>query len=181
MTEVRGVEEVERAGLAFAEREGFSLIGRLGFGQDGSVYRTSDETAVKVFAEERLFFAEWEAYLRIEEAGLTTAAGHAIPGLRKADFGLWVLHLDLVYPPFVLDFARVSLGARSERRWPPHVWAERVAAWERRFPRAHWPRVLEVREALGAAAGVWLEDLHPGNVRFEDSDEAGPSGSTPAS
>ncbi len=179
MTGSRGVEETEAAGLAFAAEHGFELLGRLGFGQDGSVYRTSEETALKVFAEERLFVAEWEAYLLIEEAGVESVAGHAIPRLLRTDFGRWILHLDLVFPPFVLDFARVSLHERSETKWPPDVWAERMAAWEKRFTAAQWPVVLDVRETLGAATGVWLEDLHAGNIRFADSDEEAdaPSGS----
>ena len=126
----RNPEETKAAGASFAKEHGFELIERLGFGQDGTVYLTSIGTAVKVFAEERLFEAEWEAYLLIEEAGLDEVAGHAIPNLRRTDFSRWILHLGLVTPPFVLDFARVSLHERSETKWPPDVWAERMAAWE---------------------------------------------------
>lgn len=164
--------------LAFARAHGFELVDRLGFGQDGEVHRTSLPTAVKAFNEERLFLAEWEAYLLLEEAGIVSAAGHAVPALLKADFGLRVLHLELVFPPFVLDFARASLGERSERRWPAHVWNERMAEWQTRFRPHQWPKVLEVREALGAAAGVWVEDLHQGNIRFVDSDETGDTSSS---
>lgn len=151
---------------------------RLGFGQDGEVYRAHPASVLKVFAEARLFEAEWNAYLLLEEAAVLEVSGHAVPVLLRTDFTLRVLQLTMVQPPFVLDFARASLGERSERRWPAHVWNERMAEWQTRFRPHQWPKVLEVREALGAAAGVWVEDLHQGNIRFVDSDETGDTSSS---
>ena len=164
---------MEERALSFAVEHGLGLEERLGFGQDGEVYRTDAQTVLKVFAEDRQFEAEWEAYVRIEEAGFTQICGHAIPVLLRADFGRSILHLTIVREPFVLDFARATLGRRSETRWPADVWSECMAQWRTRFRSHQWPKVLEIREALGAASGVWMEDLHQGNIRFADSDETG--------
>lgn len=138
-----------------------SLAQRLGYGKDGMVWATTDQTAVKVFMRAESYAQERDVYHRLEILGVQSVSGHAVPILLHADDHLGVLEMTIVQPPFVLDFA----GARLDERptFPPDVMEEWFMAKQEEFG-ADWKQarlVLYEMERLG----VYLLDVHPGNIR----------------
>lgn len=146
-----------------------SAIGqRLGLGLEGFVVETSRGTAVKVFGRPPACRRERDVYRRLTERQVVSIQGHAVPQLLGYDDELGVIEMSIVAPPFVLDFGKARLDTSWEEafRDAPHVVVERWAHWESLFEPEQWPMVLAIYGELGRRYGVWLEDLHPGNIAF---------------
>ena len=94
-----------------------------------------------------------------------------------ADVELGVIELTVVAPPFVLDFGKIQLDLMLEEVWEPEILDERWAYWESLFEPHEWPKVLQITGILGDRFGIWIEDLHRGNIAFAESrggeDDAG--------
>lgn len=71
----------------------------LGAGQDGTVWRTSADTAVKVFHREGAFASELAAYQRLAELDMVKVNEFVIPRLIGFDDALQVIEKDIVSPP----------------------------------------------------------------------------------
>ncbi len=155
---------------AFQRLQSFSKgdCRRLGFGQQGSVFETSYGTAAKVFSGVEAYRRELGVYLRLTEHRVTSIQGHAVPQLLRFSDALGIIEMSIVSRPFVLDFgkSRIDTSWEHEFRDDPHVIEERWAHWESQFESEQWPTVLAIYDELGRKHGVWLEDLHPGNIGF---------------
>ena len=153
---------LERASLYAASRS-IQLKQQLGFGKDGSVYSTSKATAVKVFRLQEMFSREWACYARLSELGIFEILGHWVPQLRGADDRLLVIEMSIVERPFLLDFASAYLDDPPD--FPPDV----IQQWEESKQEEfgpHWPRVVTLLELLKQDFGIYLLDVHPGNIAF---------------
>src|SRR5262249_356757 len=73
--------------LQYQERYQCQLLGYLGAGpgQDGFVLKSDRLTAVKFFDRIDRFSREFEVYLLLEEEGIQSVVGHAIPEAIRAD------------------------------------------------------------------------------------------------
>lgn len=79
----------------------------LGWGIGGFVYLSPDQvSAVKVHHGSG-FLTELETYRRLEHLGIRELHGLSIPRLLGYDHDLRVIQMDVVSPPFLLDFAGV--------------------------------------------------------------------------
>ncbi len=89
-----------------------------------------------------------------------------VPQLLSVDAALGAIEMSVVSRPFVLDFGKIQLDRRLEDAWPAEVLEERWAYWESLFEPEQWPIVLAIYGELGHRFGIWLEDIHPGNIGF---------------
>jgi len=101
--------------------------------------------------------------------GVVAIHGHQVPQMLGHDDDLGVIEMSIVTRPFVLDFGKVRLDQRLEDVWPDEVLAERWAYWRSLFEDAQWPIVLAIFRELGGRYGIWLEDIHPGNIAFKEA------------
>ncbi|MEZ6128328.1 MAG: hypothetical protein R3C59_06580 [Planctomycetaceae bacterium] len=157
-------DAIERMQRYAADRQ-IGLIERLGQGYDGVVVSTSNATALKSFAFERLFARELEVYQRLQEHRIDDVHGFAVPGLVDFDTGLWVLEMEIVSPPFVLDFAGAYLDRAPD--YPPEVMEEWEADKCEQFGDERWETVRIVMFAF-QRMGIYLADVKPGNIMFLD-------------
>ncbi len=144
----------------YVQSRGCAIVNQLGGGYDGAVYGTDRGTAVKSLIHPILYRHERDVYLHLREQGITNVKGFQVPSLIDYDEELLVVEMTIVMPPYVLDFA----GARLQRR---HRYSEEdLAEWKRdkqeQFE-ADWPLVQTMIWAF-ESLGVYLNDVHPGNV-----------------
>jgi len=98
------------------------LVRELGAGYDGSVFATDRMTAIKSFEFTRLFERERDIYLRLFELRLTEVEDCTIPELIDYDDKLLIVEMQIVQPPFVLDFAGAYLDTPPD--YPDDVYTE---------------------------------------------------------
>lgn len=137
-----------------------------GYGMDGTIWRTSRHSAVKLFEREKNFRDELECYQRFTAAGVDAISGFAVPELLDFDSELMVIEIKIVRPPFLLDFGKVYLDA------PPPYWddAEIMEHWHaegRENFGNRWAKVLSVIRIL-EGYGIYYVDPKPGNIMFAD-------------
>lgn len=147
----------------YAQSRGVSVGTRLGFGNDGTVCVIGGKTAAKAFYRVATFERELEIYQRLREREMLDAAGFAVPQLIDFDEELGVIEMDLMAPPYILDFGKAYLDRK------PDYSAETLADWQEErielFGEQAWKRV---RRALAALAGIGIHyyDAKPGNVEL---------------
>ena len=151
----------------FAERNGLTYDRELGKGYDGIVFATGRPSAVKAFRHESLYHNELAVYRRLEEEGMREVRGFKVPRLYAADEELWVLEMEWVHPPFVLDFAGAYLDREPPWKNDPEVYGTWFAEKKEQFGPDRWGEVLAVMREL-LRVGVHLADVKPGNIEFED-------------
>jgi hypothetical protein len=148
---------------AYAAARGFQLSVSLGYGKDGSVFASTVGRAVKVFATAGAFERELDCYRRLAEAGVRTILGLHVPQLKGWDEALHVIDMTIVARPFLLDFASAYLDA------PPEFSPEVMEQWEQEGREKFgqdWSRVLVLLTYLQETFGIYLLDVHPGNIAF---------------
>ena len=153
----------------YADRYGLKLGKQLGSGIHGIVLVAESQqaparTAIKVHERQASFLRERDVYLRLQQQRVREVRGSHVPQLLGYDDELWVIEMEIVARPFVLDFA----GAYLDR--PPDYQEEVLAEWrsekEEQFGE-RWPAVQDILWAL-ERYGIYLRDVSPGNVAFED-------------
>lgn len=130
-------EAIERI-QAYVAAHHLSLNEELGRGYDGIVYATDQNTAIKGLRYEALYQRERDVYLRLEENGIETVQGCNVPKMIRSDDALWIVEMELVKAPFVLDFAGAYLDEKPD--FPKSV----MARWQREKRQqfgANWDRV----------------------------------------
>lgn len=148
---------------AYADKHGKTIAMHLGGGFDGVVVSTGP-TAIKAARHEPLYLRERDVYIRLLENDVNNVAGFAVPKLVEFDDELQVIEMEIVSPPFIVDFAGAYLDERPD--YPEDV----LAAWDaekREIFEHRWPTVRRIM-AVFERWGVYLADVHPGNVRFAD-------------
>ena len=149
---------------AYARRSGQARLGLLGQGKDGRVWITSGGHAIKAHERSESYRAERNAYMRFRDVGLDEVNGFAVPSLVAFDDALLVIEMTVVPPPFVVDFASVTLDFDPELiEDEGHTLADLVRD---RFGDDRAADVLGVVDELVVRAGAYLSDLHPHNIKF---------------
>ena len=130
---------------------------QLGFGNDGSVWETDQNSAIKSFEREVNYIQERRCYQRLAELGVEDVGNFAIPCLIGYDEVLWVIEMDIVSPPFLLDFGKAYLDR------PPDYPAEAMVDWEAERKELFGDRWGQVQEALSwlQSYGIYYYDAKP--------------------
>jgi hypothetical protein len=154
----------ERAAL-YAARRGLRIVDRLGSGMDGTVWSTDRATALKVHDRRHTYEQERAAYERLRDSGVEQIRGHAIPRLVELDHELLAIEMSVVQPPYLLDFASARLDEAVA--FPDEVLDQWHAEKREQFE-DRWPAVELVLWELRDRHGIYLLDIHPGNITFEE-------------
>lgn len=144
-------------------KSGKEMREQLGWGQDGIVFSTAELTAVKGFKYAEQYQRELAAYRRLQERQVSRIAGLSIPQLIAFDHDLLVIEMEIVTPPFALDFASAWLD--SPPPYPPEILEEALANSQELFEE-HWPQVSSFLTSL-RGIGIYLSDVNPRNITFE--------------
>ncbi len=144
--------------------QGIAALERLGEGKDGAVWRTSRWTAVKVHERPESYRAERNAYIRFQQVEITDIAGFSVPMLWAYDDENLVIEMEIVVPPYVVDFASVRLDVPEDLiEDEGHTLVDMIR--ERFDERAN--EVIALCEELASCAGIYLTDVHRHNIKFE--------------
>lgn len=137
---------------------------RLGFGQDGLVYATDQESVLKCLRHERLYQNERNVYQRLAQLGCEEIAGFNVPKLINSDDELWIVEIQILTPPFVLNFA----GASPDQ--PSRIFVEmseddQLEWMETRIEMygEEWPLVETLLAQLWGYK-IFLTDVKPGDI-----------------
>jgi hypothetical protein len=152
---------------AYASRHQLQLAERLGFGVHGIIFVAGDnlkvgKTAIKAHRSTEPYRRERDAYVRLQEAGVSNIRGFNVPQLIRFDDDLEVIEMSIVVRPFVLDFAGAWLDAPPD--FSEEAWAEWEAEKREQFE-TRWPRVREVLGAL-EELDIHMVDVSPSNIAF---------------
>jgi hypothetical protein len=96
----------------------------LGHGIDGNVWRTSRQSALKVFARSDTYERERDCYRRLFENQVERLAGFQVPELMDYSNAFCAIEMTVVRPPCILDFGKAHVDS------PPDYSAEALAEAE---------------------------------------------------
>jgi hypothetical protein len=150
--------------FAQSRRQQLDETALLGAGQDGTVWRTSSDTAIKVFHREGAYACELAAYRRLTELHIARVNEFVIPRFIDSDDTLQVIEMDIVSPPYLLDFGKCYLDRKPD--FSPEVWQE----WQQLHEELWEGRWKIVRRAVWQLEkyGIYHVDPRPGNLRFAE-------------
>lgn len=119
-----------------------------------------------MFRHRELYEKELYAYFRLDNEGVGSIAGFNVPRLIGRSDALMVIEMEIVKPPFVVDFAGAVLDQ------PPAWLRENRQEWEDNLrelfdDRSRYERILALIAAF-RRFGIFPSDVKPGNVMFGD-------------
>ena len=148
----------------FSAKLQLSIVDTVGGGKDGSVFKTSRHTALKLFDNDTIYRKELAAYRVLREKRVQLVNQFKIPWLMSWHNGIRAIEMTLVRPPFIVDFASAIL----DEDWRDDDQLEQQL--RERVEELFDERALDVFSALERLAtlhGVHLLDAHPANIKFE--------------
>ena len=151
--------------LQFAQQRELELKieKKLGFGNDGAVWSTNMNAAIKVFERPTNYNRELGCYKRLTDNNIRSIQGFSVPIMLDTDQKLLAILMTIVTPPYLLDFGKSYLDQ------PPDFSPEVLADWEaeRRelFEPGQWSQVQSLRGRL-QAMGIYYFDVKPANICF---------------
>jgi hypothetical protein len=146
----------------YAKQRGSSLMRFLGDGNDGAVWESDRQTAIKALERRDSYIRERDAYLRLQELSIVEIQGFAIPVLVDFDDTKQIVEMTVVFPPCILDFAKAYVDQ------PPDFSTEVIRYWREETAElfdADWDKVESLLEKL-QCIGIFYFDAKPGNIRF---------------
>ncbi len=147
----------------YAAKHETKVIGQLGYGQDGTVFKTDRQSALKVFHREQNFSNELKIYHILDQECVDEVNGHAVPQLWLYSYRLLIIEISIVRPPYLLDFAKATVGERES--FSDDVWNEWLIQREELFG-DRWPDAEGVMNTMAMKYNIYLNDINPGNLRF---------------
>jgi hypothetical protein len=155
-------ESVQERADKFARQNDCTPLVLLGYGMDGSVYRTSRQSAVKILKWEILYERERDAYIRLQQNNVERICECNVPSLLSYDDEIWAVEMSVVSPPYILDFAGAYLDESPE--YPPEILEEWMVEKMEQFGDG-WPTIRRIVYAL-ERMGIYLTDVNPKNIRL---------------
>lgn len=149
----------------YCEQRRISVIRSLGCGREGNIYETTHPSAIKVHREKSGYLRERDAYLRLLDRQITQVRGLRIPTLFDHDEKCQILEMSIVRPPFLLDFGSAWLDEA------PDFSEEVLLQWHDEIRGRFGDRFAEVMSVLtilARTAGIYLLDVHPNNIKFDN-------------
>lgn len=148
----------------YAATRSLSIQEQLGGGIQGVVYSTTNRTAIKSLIRSSAYERERDVYLRLRENEIEKMADFWVPRLLDYDDRLQVIEMQIVSPPFTLDFASAYLDEP-----PPYAGTKEIMRqWEsekRAQFEDRWPIVKSLMSDF-RRIGIHLADVKPGNITF---------------
>ena len=161
MSSARYAAAVERA-EKYAKKRKLEIEDKLGSGCDGVVFATRQQTALKAEFYPEVYTKELKVYKRLLERNVERVCGFSVPKLVNCDDSLWVIEMQIVTPPFVVDFVAGYVDEKPV--FPPELIEEEETAQEEVFGE-QWPVVQSLISGF-RRHGIYLSDIHKGNINF---------------
>lgn len=153
----------------YANRKRIDLSDRLGSGVDGLVYSTTQGSAVKGHRSKQTFQKELRAFEVLSKYPDQDFAGFNVPRMLDFHPELMVIEMQLVIPPFVVDFTGATIGKQSTTF--SDMSAEDYEEWERGkiedYGQSDW-QVVKTVIGRFRRIGIFLNDIHKGNIRISN-------------
>ena len=149
---------------SYLQEHNLKATANLGNGQDGDVWKTDDNTAVKRSKRKSNHDNERRCYLRFEQLGIQEIDGFNIPELVRYDDDLLIVEMTTVSAPYIVDFGKTYIDRPPD--FTPEVWSD----WEDMYQEIwedRWPIVRSAMESL-KSVGIYYMDPHGNNVSFGD-------------
>lgn len=130
-------------------------------GNDGAVWESNQQTAIKALERRDSFIRENDAYLRLRELNVVDIQGFAVPILVDFVDTRQIVEMTVVFPPCILDFAKAYLDR------PPEFSAEVIRDWREQTADLFdddWDTVECLLDDL-QRFGIFYFDAKPGNIR----------------
>ena len=107
--------DLESRAVQYAAAKSIKVFLRkpLGEGTDGNVWPTNRNSAIKVLKLEKNYLSEKLCYQRLIERGVERIDGLAVPKLIDFDDSLLVVEMEIVQPPYLLDFGKAYIDRPS--------------------------------------------------------------------
>ncbi len=102
--------KVRAASYGEANNISIDFCNILGAGQEGFVWKTDRDTAIKVFDLQKNFERELECYQIFKNRNVSELLGFTIPELIGSDCNLRIIEMSIVVPPYVLNFGKAYIG-----------------------------------------------------------------------
>jgi hypothetical protein len=147
---------------SYATNRGRSLLRFLGDGNDGAVWESNLQTAIKALERRDSYFRERDAYLRLQDQTIVDIQGFAVPLLVGFDDTKQIVEMTVVFPPCILDFAKAYVDS------PPDFSDEVLWDWYEGTADlfdGDWDTVQSLLAEL-RRVGIFYFDAKPGNIRF---------------
>jgi hypothetical protein len=157
--------ELEMRANLYADSRDIVIEKRLGYGNDGTIWQTNRKTAVKVEHVTDSFERELAAFQRLTEHKIDRINGFDVPQLVDFDERVLTIEMEIVTPPYLLDFGKVYLDI------PPDYSPEVLRDWEEERTELFGPERWKVVRKLLASLkmfGIYYYDAKPGNIEFGD-------------
>jgi hypothetical protein len=148
----------------YAVTRGCSLLRFLGDGNDGAVWESDRQTAIKVLERRDSYVRERDTYLRFQELAIIDVLGFSIPWLIDFDDTKKIIEMTVVFPPCILDFAKAYVD------YPPDFSEEVLRDWHNEvkdYFEDDWDKVSDLLQKL-RTLGIHYFDAKPGNIRLSD-------------
>jgi hypothetical protein len=142
-------------------------IGILGWGQDGTVWKTQVPTAVKVFHRKANYAVEKACYQRLEAMKLRSIGDVNLAQMICFDDELLVIELEIVTPPYLLDFGKAYIDQRSPYNQEQLLDYQNAV---RELFGDDYPRVLKITRLLWNLCRIDYVDAKPANICFRNFD-----------
>lgn len=165
-------KELLKNATAYCDSKSTELLSqdRLGYGSDGTVWKTSVPSAVKALYRRKNYEVEVECYRRLKQAGIDKINGLNVLVLEGFDDQLRVIEITFVQPPFFLDFGKVILDRPPADFYDAQKMANAHQEWRSLFG-SRWKDVNLVLYQLRDRFGIHYLDPRPGNINFGDDND----------
>ncbi|MEQ1827880.1 MAG: hypothetical protein ABL921_18110 [Pirellula sp.] len=160
MTKLR--DQLMAVAASYTANRGRSLTRFLGDGNDGAVWESDHQTAVKALERRDSYFRARDAYLRLQDRAIVDIQGFAAPWLIGFDDTKQIVEMTVVFPPCILDFGKAYVD------FPPDFSDEVLRDWRVQAAdlfEADWDKAERLLEEL-RSYGIFYFDAKPGNIRF---------------
>ena len=159
--------DLERRVRLYSEIKNRAILATpLGGGTDGKVWETDQKTAVKVLRKSEVYANELECYKRFLNNNVFSIHGFTVPRLVDYDNRLLAIEMNVVEPPRILDFWKVTLDHQ------PDFSQQTMAYWhetQQELWGRYWPTIRKILSAL-RGMGIYYSDPNPYNITPENWD-----------
>jgi ABC-type transporter Mla MlaB component len=155
-------EQLLVVATSYAANRGRSLLRFLGDGNDGAVWESDQQTAIKALERRDSYLRERDAYLRLQDLGIVDIQGFAVLCLIDFDDTKQIVEMTVVFPPCILDFAKAYVD------YPPDFSEDVLRDWQEVTAELLIADLAQVESLLDElrCLGIFYFDVKPGNIRF---------------
>lgn len=129
------------------------------------MFLSSNQSAIKAHADFSSYTRELQAYSRLAQYGVFKIRSFNIPKLRAFDDKLLILEMSVVRPPFIVDFGGAYLDQPAPHSLDPEIRERWIAERKENFGE-NFDLVSAVLADFETMYGIYLMDVHPGNIRI---------------